>query len=170
MDEGTRKATWNRWLPLIVVLAVFALPLLAYVYRSETGMSDRELMDDLARHQQTYLQVVDLFARDSQLQSISADSVRPATAIGNERHREYSKLLATLDLSDGVIRIGSGTYFVASNRGMLSGGTRKGLAYKPDEPIPLFDSLDRVPNSLPPNAVGYRKVESDWYIFFEYGR
>lgn len=70
-------------------------------------------------------------------------------------HRDYSNYdsltLTTSDVDEESI---SSEYERVSSR--------KGYVYSPKEPSPIKESLEKL------NSKGYKKLEDNWYLFFEY--
>lgn len=88
-----------------------------------------------------------------------------------ERWREYRQLFFALHLRKGLER-GDGPhsaiYFLASARGMATGGSTKGYAYSLSPLVPTYPSLDSVPPDLPSNVTGYRHLSGPWYLFYSW--
>ena len=49
-----------------------------------------------------------------------------------------------------------------------SGSHQKGLFYSAESPSPKYSTLDKRPNGLSPNKLGYKPLGDNWYIFYQY--
>lgn len=167
--SSVRRPLIFRGIVVVLAAVIVGAALFARTWCTGSGVADLALIDDLARHRALYLQVVEMLSVDSVVQRVTEKSVSPANSISIERQAVYARLLAELRLADGVARSGGGLLFIRANRGLLTGGVRKGLAYRPDKPYSIFDSLDSPPPGLLSNTIAFRTIDSDWYIFLEFG-
>ena len=90
--------------------------------------------------------------------------------LSEARWEEYKSIFKHLKLENGMRSWGkNGVLFISSSGGLMTGGAAKGYIYRPDDPTPLFDSLDGDPKDFPPNTKVYRQAENkDWYLFYEW--
>ena len=131
--------------------------------------SDQSLMNNLRLHKAQYELLITMFHDDAPVQIVHPTFLQPDGAITAERWDQYKKLFNQLGL-DGGMRgwEGEGIWFLSTTQGLVTGGSSKGYWYRPRSAVPLFPNLDSIPADLPSNVRGFRKIDDDWYITFDW--
>jgi len=102
----------------------------------------------------------------------SAAWPRPESELGFSRQRwdEYRGLFRKLDLKSGILNYQPDQIlFLASTKGLVTGGSSKGYAYSVKEPPLIVESLDNYSfkDSKKDMNIVYRKLKGNWYLFYE---
>lgn len=94
---------------------------------------------------------------------------RPNIGLSLERWNLYRRLFKETGATAGILRpIGSRTTFlIAYSFGLVTGSTDKGYAFCWDPLAPLFPSLDRRPGDLKKGQPAFKRLEDNWYIYYE---
>ena len=181
---GRAMATLSA-LPIAAGLLAASAPLLARAGKSIVCCahpSDESLIRRLAAHRPEFDRLIAMSQADTRVIRVAPGFTRleddwgwprPDSLLGfsPKRWREYRRLFNALHLEGGLER-GEGAhptiYLLASGRGMVTGGSRKGYVYSPAALAPMYPSLDSVPPDLPSNVTGYRHLSGPWYLFYSW--
>lgn len=95
--------------------------------------------------------------------------VQPKNKISEARLAEYRDIFVRLEL-DGGLRSwgGESVRLISHSSGFVFGGSEKGFMYKPENPSPLYESLDIPPEDLLSNVSAYRYVKKNWYLEYRW--
>lgn len=137
--------------------------------------SDGLLIDYFGKHRAELDGLVGMLHEDHAISWISLTTVEfddgarsmldECVRIGPERRESYRRLLRSLHLATGVaIRPGEEIILWVSSKGLVTGGSGKGLAYRPDPPERVVESLDGMESSSR-RGTAYRKIDDRWYVF-----
>lgn len=78
-----------------------------------------------------------------------------------------SALLAKVEADGvGIDPISGGVMIIPSLRGYSS--PKKGYIFSPTALAPLYPSLDEHPPDLQPYQMGFKRIDENWYITYEY--
>ena len=181
---GRAMATLSA-LPVAAGLLVVSAPFLARAGASSiccAHPSDASLIRRLAEHRPEFERLVAMSDADARVIRVAPSFTRLVDDWGwpradsllgfsPERWREYRSLFRALHLEGGLER-GEGAhptiYLLASGRGMVTGGSRKGYVYSPTALAPVYASLDSIPPDLASNVTGYRHLSGPWYLFYSW--
>lgn len=99
---------------------------------------------------------------------------RPDSQLGfsKERWDQYRSIFRKLGLKEGIHRREDEpevTFFIASSRGLVTGGSDKGYVYSIKEIGPLVESLDQRKFPLRDMEPVYRKIKDNWYLYYMAG-
>lgn len=144
--------------------------------------SDATLEENFRKHRAGFNKLVDMSNADSKLVRIASDFTwlennaawpRPESEIGfsEQRWNEYRQLFNELGLKHGLARredIPGVLFFDVSATGMVTGGDAKGYAYSTEELSPLVNSLDHIDIEVKSLQPLYKRIEGDWYLYYEW--
>ena len=147
----------------ILFIFMCLVALLWLIFPAEKDhLDDGVLTKNLEVNIYSYNKLITMFHEDKNMSVIDDTWMRPENGISNQRWEEYKKLLTKLDLDDGVRSCGGECVeFISTSKGLLEAGSTKGYRYKPKNPM-SFKSEETV--------VDYKKINENWYIFYEVGR
>lgn len=144
--------------------------------------SDAELEDVFSDHQADFELLLSMSKVDSRVMRIAPDFTwlgddaswpRPKEKLGfsEERWDQYRQLFQKLKLKNGLVRYDDPgiTYFLASSKGLVTGGSGKGYAYSEKDLSPLSESLDKISTDLlhkSANRTVYKRIKPNWYLFY----
>jgi hypothetical protein len=132
-------------------------------------LSEQELISDLDTNAKEYQKLISMFRDDAPLTTVHPTWIYPENAISPARWLAYKKLFTELGLDAGMRSWGGQSiWFISTTRGLVTGGSSKGYMYLPEDPVPLYTSLDHIPDDLESNVEGYRKITKDWFITFKW--
>jgi len=145
--------------------------------------SDIQLIEDFQHHEADFNKLVNMANEDAKVVRITNDFTwldnnmswpRPKAELGfsTQRWDEYRGLFKQLNLAAGINRreeIPDAIFFIASSEGAFLRGTEKGYAYLRKEPALLVDSLDRIDFQVKSKVPVYKKIKSNWYLYYEVG-
>lgn len=156
---------------VIIGLAITIGPVFSLLWQSgafEPNPTDQEIVRLLSNHAEDFDRLMAMMDEDMEVQQVHPSYFRPENTLSDERWHEYQQMFEKIGLDAGVGRWeDDGYHFVVSARGLVTGGSFKGLAYRTDQPAPLFPSMDS-PTGLQPNRIGYRPIGDNWYILYSY--
>lgn len=139
--------------------------------------SDQELEATFLKNEADFELLVRMAKEDSSVVRIAPDFTwlktnaawpRPLSELGftSERWQEYRRLFSRLDLPAGILNYQPDSImFLASTRGLLTGGSSKGYVYSLKDPAPIVESLEHV--SFKDSRIAYKRVKGHWYLFYE---
>ena len=132
-------------------------------------LSDNELISSLNENIEHYTSLVTMFRDDAPLSIAHPIRIHPRNSIFPQRWQEYKRLFNKLKIEAGMRRWQEESiWFISSTQSLASGASSKGLMYQPKSPSPLYNSLDEHPKDLNSNVKGYRKINEDWYIVYDW--
>lgn len=132
-------------------------------------VADYVLISDLKKDIKKYEKLITMFRVDAPATVIHPTWVSPDNIISESRWDEYKKLFSDLGLDGGMRSWGGDSiWFISTAQGLVTGGSSKGYMYKPQNPVPLFTNLDQIPEGLESNVKGYRKINDEWYIVYDW--
>lgn len=145
--------------------------------------SDEELEVVFRDHESDFELLLNMSRADSEVMRIAPDFTwlvddaswpRPKEKLGfsEERWNQYRRLFEKLKLTNGLLshRDQGTTYFLASSRGLVTGGSGKGYVYSEKELTPISDSLDKVSPEVLSKSINrtvYKKIKPNWYLFYD---
>jgi hypothetical protein len=143
--------------------------------------SDDSLIRNFQSHEADFDVLAQMSQQDPNLIRIAPDFTwtdksaawpRPESELGfsNQRWDEYRSLFRKLDLKSGILNYQPDLIlFLASTKGLVTGGSSKGYAYSVKEPPLIVESLDdySFKDSKKDINIVYRKLKGNWYLFYE---
>lgn len=158
-------------LATLAVVGIF-LGLIWFFIGERAHEPDEALIENLREHRDEFERLILMFHEDAPLAIVHPTWMEPPNGVGAQRWDAYKELFAELEL-DGGIRAaswhgGKCIEFISTAQGFVFHDSIKGYLYRPDNPSPQHLSLDFLsdePTGHGPS--GYRKVDDDWYLFFE---
>jgi len=143
-----------------------------YVFSDIQGRDhviDQVLISDLRSNKNKYEKLISMFREDAPASVIHSTWMSPDNVVTEARWDEYKNIFLDLGLDAGMRSWGGDSiWFISTAQGLVTGGSSKGYMYKPENPQPLYSSLDSIPEDLASNVMGYRKIDDDWYIVFDW--
>jgi len=165
-----------------VLFAALLLTLQASCFDSPHP-SDAALESVFRNHQADFELLLSMSRADSKVMRIAPDFTwlvddaswpRPEDKLGfsEERWNQYRELFRKLSLQSGLLtyRDQGTTYFLASSKGLVTGGSGKGYVYSEKELIPVSSSLDDISTETlksSSNGMVYKKIGGNWYLFYD---
>jgi hypothetical protein len=126
-------------------------------------------MADLEKNISKYEKLISMFREDSPISVVHPTWINPKKVISENRWNDYKSIFLELGLDAGMRSWGGESiWFISTAQGLVTGGSSKGYMYKPEIPKPLYSSLDTIPEDLESNVKGYRKINDNWYIIFDW--
>jgi hypothetical protein len=169
------------FLSLGSLAAIIAVPTLIFglIYLDESAPhpSDKYLKKMFVSHEADFNKLVEMSNADLHVVRIAPDFTwldnnagwpRPESELGFSRQRwdEYRSLFSKLGLKSGILNYQPDLIlFLASTKGLVTGGSSKGYAYCSKEPEVIFESLDNP--SFSKSRIVYRRLKGNWYLFYE---
>ena len=163
---------------LAVIIAVPALIFgLMYLDESAPHPSDQYLENIFLAHEADFDKLVEMSNADLHVVRIAPDFTwldnnagwpRPESQLGfSPQHwDEYRSLFTKLGLKSGIVNDSPDfVMFLASTKGLLTGGSSKGYAYSLKQPEFIVDSLDHA--SFANTRIVYKRIKGNWYLFYE---
>jgi hypothetical protein len=143
--------------------------------------SDDSLIKNFKTHEADFDMLARMCQEDSNLIRIAPDFTwtdksvawpRPESELGFSRQRwdEYRSLFRKLELKSGILNYQPDlVLFLASTKGLVTGGSMKGYAYSVKAPLLITESLDdyRFKAPIKDINIAYRKLKGNWYLFYE---
>lgn len=143
--------------------------------------SDALLAEDFYKHEAELDRLAQMAIEDADMIRIapdfthhekSADAFASKAEYGfsDERWNEYKQLFIRIGKNNGILNYQPDQMFVlSSSRGLVTGGSSKGIAYSPKEPSPLFESLENVEFSNSNKSINYayKRLKGNWYLFYK---
>ena len=98
------------------------------------------------------------------------DRTGPGAIITTERLKQYAALTERIGLHETFVRrLNSGEVKIIYFRaGIVAAGSSRAFIYRPENPSPLYASLDNPLTEPIPSEnwrEGYRHLEGDWYLY-----
>jgi len=154
--------------PILAVI-VFVLYFSYMIGLFKNHPSDEELIYQLSINKPRYEQLIKMFRADYPLEVVAPTWQSPDSQLSDHRWNEYKEIFDELDLDMGLRKWDKDSiWFLNSTRGMVTGGDSKGLIYRPENPSPLYKTLNERPHDLESGVRGYRKISDDWYITYDW--
>ena len=145
--------------------------------------SDAALEKIFREHETEFESLLSVSKIDSKVMRIAPDFTwlvddaswpRPKEKLGfsEDRWNQYRQLFQKLELMNGLLSYQDEkiTYFLASTKGLVTGGSGKGYVYSEKGLEPLADSLDKVSPELlnkSANRTVYKRIKPNWYLFYD---
>ncbi|HEV7683811.1 MAG TPA: hypothetical protein VGO68_16905 [Pyrinomonadaceae bacterium] len=138
---------------------------------------DQELEANFLKHEADFELLARMAKEDANVVRIAPDFTwltnnaawpRPQSALGftSDRWEAYRTLFSKLDLPAGIVNYQPDTImFLASTRGLVTGGSAKGYAYSIKDPVPIVESFENV--SFKDSRIAYKRLKGHWYLFYE---
>jgi len=173
MKHKTKKIIiWSLSLLVGLPVIVFVGFLLFFSYMIgvfKEHPTDEELISQLMENTPRYEQLIKMFRSDHPLTVVAPTWQSPDGQLSNNRWNEYKVIFEELELDMGLRKWDAESiWFLNSIRGMVTGGDSKGLMYKPENPTPLYPSLNERPNDLESGVRAYKKIDENWYITYDW--
>lgn len=147
----------------ILFVFMIMVGLIWLIFPSEKNhLEDEVLIEKFEKNRESFDKLVVMFHEDKNMSVIDDTWMRPKNGISQKRWAEYKKLVQKLELDFGIRRCNGEDCieFISTSQGLPSAGTAKGYVYKPQN----TESIDR----HTANGIMYKKINKDWYIFFEW--
>jgi hypothetical protein len=147
---------------------------------------DSELIKNFQTHRAEFDELLEMFKADRSLGRVGPDFTRPANffercegpnarngneiEVSEERLADYRKRFSRLGLPYGIEGYCDKhrVHFYASGLGLSVTGSTKGYAYSDDPPQTLVDDLDTYWSTDGHSFWAYRRIEGNWYLYFQY--
>jgi hypothetical protein len=147
---------------------------------------DEKLIENFQSHKAEFNHLLQMFQEDKSLGRVAFDFTRTSNffekckepnswngkeiEVSNERLDEYRKLFNNLGLSTGIEGYCEKQIitFPASTKGLSVTGSSKGYAYLEKTPKTLIDNLDNYWSEDKKSFTAYRRIEGNWYLYFDY--
>ena len=168
-------------LSLAGLAAIVAVPSLIFglIYLDESSPhpSDQYLEKTFVSHEVDFNKLVEMSNVDSHVVRIAPDFTwldnnagwpRPESELGFSKQRwdEYRSLFSKLGLKSGILNYQPDLIlFLASTKGLVTGGSSKGYAYSLKQPEVVVESLDHADFSK--SRIVYKHLKGNWYLFYE---
>ncbi|MGI9036430.1 MAG: hypothetical protein ACR2GD_10390 [Pyrinomonadaceae bacterium] len=136
----------------------------------QNNENDFEKLNQMAKEDSDFVRIANDFNWTKE--SIAYPRPKSEKDLSEKRWNEYRSLFRKLNLKMGIINSQpEGVGFLASTKGMVTGGSEKGYMYLIEEPFPIVDSLDEPNFSRPElegrnNKILYRKLKDNWYLYY----
>ncbi len=139
--------------------------------------SDQSLEKLFAANEADFEKLVRMSNEDSHVVRIASDFTwldnnagwpRPESELGfsNQRWNEYRSFFSKLGLKSGILNYQPDLIlFLASSKGLVTGGSSKGYAYSLKRPEVIIESLDKPDFSK--SRIVYKRLKGNWYLFYE---
>jgi hypothetical protein len=167
-----------------ITLVPTALFSLAALDTDSPHPSDQYLGKTFIAYEADFEKLVRMSNEDSHVIRIAPDFTwldnnaawpRPESELGFSKQRwdEYRSLFSKLELKSGVLNYQPDLIlFIASSKGLVTGGSSKGYAYSVKDPPLIVESLDNYSfkDSDKDINLAYRKLKGHWYLYYEVSR
>lgn len=172
---------WSVGLVLLVALSLLlAAKFSSFVSKGSAHPPDETLEENFREHEAEFDSLIRMSNDDPKVVRIAhnftwldtnAHWPRPDSEIGfsKERWGQYRRAFQALGLEQGLLKpLDTDTIFlIASSKGGVASGSAKGYAYSTKTLSPLSDSLDHIPPELLNLPVVYKRLERNWYLFYQ---
>jgi hypothetical protein len=150
--------------------------------------SDAQLLERFRSHREELEALVRMFEEDAGLGRVGASFTRPEdpgrVGVSEQRIREYRRLCAAVGAPDCIegydatfdrlygavepdrTESKDPIWIHVSGVGLSISGSSKGFAYSPSPPFPVVADLDLV--SPTRSGTWLRRIEGNWYLYYEY--
>lgn len=160
-----RTLRWRAFTPIVAVVLVSATWSVVYSGVLPNRYADAELERHFLSHEPQLALLAAMASAEPGDVSINDSHV---SGVNEIRAAEYRNLLRQAGVNEGFYRSGSRLYFAWWE---LSWGVfaqqDKGYLYAPgEEPSPLLESLDGPVLSYDSSGRAYKRLSSDWYLFY----
>lgn len=137
----------------------------------QNNEADFEKLNQMAKEDSDFVRIAHHFNWTKESADYPPSKLKKV--LPEERWNEYRNLFDKLNLTAGICNYQpKEVWFLASGKGMVTGGSTKGYMYLAEEPSPIIESLDK-PNFNRPefegksSAILYRKLKGNWYLYYE---
>lgn len=161
-----------------IVLAVLALIVggrVAYgVYAMwklglfEPHPSDEALVATFEQHREDFDALVAMIREDNAIGIARQGLVYPEGAISAQRKTEYERVFARIGFDDWAVYRGRDTVRITAHTKFFPVSSDKGFVFNPEDPEPVYESLDEIPDDLEPMDEAYRRIDEDWFLTLRY--
>ena len=140
-------------------------------YHYQPHKSDEEMIHSFKTHQRQFKQLVSMIMHDKGLLRVDTDWTLPkdpgAMGVSQNRIGEYRRVMRELGISRGFSADGERKEikFISTAEGDVTHGSSKGYLYTRISPGELDSDLNEVIKKG--DFYGYRRIEGDWYLFYE---
>lgn len=131
-------------------------------------LPDAVLIQNFHEHRTEFELLRSMLDHDEHIRRIDADWSDPAN-IAEDKLKEYRHLFTIVGTPRGLYSTRNPTFieFVASSKGWVASGSTKGHVYRLDKPEDIKPSLDKYHTENTDYATLYRRIEGNWYLYFE---
>ncbi|MHB8844610.1 MAG: hypothetical protein ACYC7L_07635 [Nitrospirota bacterium] len=162
---------------VILILLVALLPARLFdrilCLEERPHLSDSELIANFYQHRAEFERLRNMIVQDKGLLRVNNDRTLPEDAqsinVPPSRIKEYRELLTKLDIRGGIEASSDRRYigFIASLLGWATHNSEKGYAYT-EELVKAQDIVDDLDHFKEHEVgSGMRRIEGDWYLFYE---
>ncbi len=142
---------------------------IAPLMRDRDHLPDEILIQNLNTDIKKFELLIKMFKEDTPVSVVHPTWIAPENAITKERWYEYKKLFSELRLDGGMRSwLGESILFTSTAQGLSIGGSSKGYIYKPESPVPLYTNLENISPYSEKSGKGYKKINENWYIYFDW--
>jgi hypothetical protein len=189
LREAWRARRSPLGVPLVVVIpATFGILLLVGPALEPIGTrfvccahpTDAALIRSFHAQRPAFERLRTMFAEDDQLGRVAPDFTRsasffsgaslpPGPPVTEARLASYRGLFRQLRLRAGIEGYDAKQeiWFIASTRGFVMSGTAKGYVYTAKRPPTVVADLDVRPGEIV-SSIRYRRIDGNWYLYFEH--
>lgn len=136
--------------------------------------SDKCMLEFWQAHKTEFEQLLQMFLADKDLGRVAYSFTRPEDAasagVTAERLSDYRRRFSALNLTAGIEGYDEKdtVWFHASTYGLSVTGSGKGYAYSKVKPAILVEDLDKYWSKDGRSFIACRRIEGDWYLYFDY--
>ena len=180
------KVSLKSAFPAIVCFLIFSLSMSC---GEKEHPKDEKLIEIYQSHKNEFNQLLQMFQEDKSLGRVAPEFTRTANffeeckapniwngkniEIGEARLSEYRKLFSLLELPAGIEGYCEKDIilFYASTKGLSVTGSSKGFAYLEEMPtgnLKIVENLDNYWSSDGKSFRAFRRIEGNWYLYFDY--
>jgi hypothetical protein len=178
--QGIRKQLLNVW----IICNLFFILLLSVSCKINSKSEnvhplDKTLEEIFWANENEFNQLILMSKVDSKVIRITKDFTwlennyqvpRPESELGFsvEHWDEYKNLFVKLKLNGGLLQYPDQgiIYLIASNKGLVTGGSNKGYAFSTKELPSTFGSLDEIQYKSKKGATIYKNIKGSWYLYY----
>lgn len=169
-------------IPLNVSGLIAAVCAICFIVLSCTWMggdiphkSDEELIANFQTHRSEFNQLLQMISEDKGLLRVDYNWTSPekpqSVGVSQERIDKYRNLFNVAGIPRGFYAFHDKEFymFLASTQGLGVSGSGKGYVYSKNPLTPLVEDLDkyRQLKDKPHGYRAYRRIEENWYLFFD---
>lgn len=152
----------------------FILYLIILLSSCANHPSDEKLINNFTDNKEIFEDLIKMFLEDNELGRVGDGFTRPSdpSIIGIDINRInlYYQLFKQLGIPSGIEGYGEKEkiWLIVSTAGLSISGSSKGYVYSESSPDKIVDDLDSYWSSDKRSFTAYRKIDNNWYLFFEY--
>ncbi len=157
-----------------------------YFDKYKVHPKDAEMIETFNEHRDKFDTLLRMFQEDRSLGRVAYDFTRTSNffekceepdcwqgkeiEVSDQRLAEYRKLFSKIGLEKGMEGYGKkeSIVFIASTKGLSITGSSKGFIYTTVEPRTLVDDLDSYWSPDGKSFMALRRIEGNWYLYFDY--